>query len=145
MISATGEEFHSVALTGGCQDSPNAHAKLRNRRAPAWLVCHNQREPSGLNTRCTHGSRLSHRKSLRLAIELSATRLCELVPDIPIMPKFRNAPLKWIKPANTEEQAVALFGNPGLTRPGKSTNDVTTPVKTASSASSKAASRKGWP
>ena len=71
MISATGEKFHSVALTGGCQDSPNAHAELRNRRVGGP------------------------------AIELSATELCELVPDIPIVPEFSNARLKWIKPAGT--------------------------------------------
>lgn len=39
---------------------------------------------------------MRNRRVGRLAIVLSATQLCELVPDIPIVPDFPNAAIKWI-------------------------------------------------
>jgi hypothetical protein len=44
---------------------------------------------------------MRNRRARRLAIVLSAAEVCELVPDIPIMPNFRIIPLKW------EAQAAA--------------------------------------
>lgn len=59
----------------------------------------------------------------RLTVVLSAAELCELVPDIPIMPEFPNTPLKWMKPVNTDKQQRAHPAILELTRPSESGND----------------------
>lgn len=80
----------------------------------------------------------------RLTVVLSATELCELVPDIPIMTDFRITPLKWINPANVAEHQRTHPAILELTRPSESTNGAASSPPSPKQPGGRGCLQPGW-